>query len=175
MPCPRKVTDHAEAPVAENSKELCKPTFSNERVTDGSFYQRVTWQQLLESEMGFDQRITVWSSFDLLRRLPCQQTVKIPFLTKALPSFPDGCKLNLDEYITRNLGPMLPSTTALAHIASSGPLLSHVSLVLTGQEKVLPLGLLTVYVAYSVYSSPVCCCRQRALPVSNKPGAGNIC
>ncbi|KAH7951514.1 hypothetical protein HPB52_010261 [Rhipicephalus sanguineus] len=99
--CRRNVTDHAQVPVAE---ELSKPTFSKERVTDSSLYQLVTCQRLLESEMCFDQRITVWSSFDLLRGLPCQQTAKIPFLTKAALCFPEGCKLSLVEYMARYLG-----------------------------------------------------------------------
>ncbi|KAH7961909.1 hypothetical protein HPB52_013270 [Rhipicephalus sanguineus] len=141
---PRIVTDCAQLPVTENCKELCKPTFSNQRDTDGSLYQLVTCEQLLESEMCLDQRLAVRLSFHLLHALPCQQMVNIPFLNEAQLSFPEGCKLNLIEYIACSLGPMLQSATALPHIVSSYPLLNRVSLVLTGQGSVLPLGLLTL-------------------------------
>ncbi|KAH7982270.1 hypothetical protein HPB52_003559 [Rhipicephalus sanguineus] len=126
--CTRNITDRAQVPVAENRREFCKPSFWNQRVADGSFYQLVACQQLLASEMYFDQPVTVWSSFDLLYGLSCQQTAKIPFLAQALHAFPEGCKLNIVEYIARSLGPRLQSTT-----------------VLPRQENILPLGLLTVF------------------------------
>ncbi|KAL1432068.1 hypothetical protein MTO96_013425 [Rhipicephalus appendiculatus] len=138
--CPRSVTDHAQVPVAENCKELCKPTFPIQRVTDGRLYL-VARQQLLESEMCFDQCLIVWSSFDLLDGLPCEETVKIPFLTKALLPFPEGYNMNFVDYIARSLGRMLLSTTALPHRASNCTLLNRVSLFLTGQENFLPLDL----------------------------------
>ncbi|KAL1473549.1 hypothetical protein MTO96_021918 [Rhipicephalus appendiculatus] len=97
---------------------------------------------LLESDMCFDPRITVSSSFHLLRGLPRLQTLKIPFLTEALLLFPAGCKLSLVEYMERSLSPLLQCTTALPHIVSICPLLTRVSLILTGQEGILPLGLL---------------------------------
>ncbi|KAH7982269.1 hypothetical protein HPB52_003558 [Rhipicephalus sanguineus] len=143
--CPRNVTNRAQVPVAENCRELCKPSFWNQRVADGSFYQLVACQHLLASEMCFDQPVTVWSSFDLLYGLPCQQTAKIPFLAQALHAFSEGCKLNIVEYIARSLVPRLQSSTVLPRIVSSFPLRSRVSLVLTGQENILPLGLLTVF------------------------------
>ncbi|KAH8020030.1 hypothetical protein HPB51_023905 [Rhipicephalus microplus] len=48
----------AQIPVSENSMEICKPMLPFPPPMDGTLYQLMTHQQLLESEMCFDQRIT---------------------------------------------------------------------------------------------------------------------
>ncbi|KAH6941502.1 hypothetical protein HPB50_019159 [Hyalomma asiaticum] len=144
--CLCNVTDRVVISIAKHCRELCELKLSGQRVTDESLYLLVACEQLrsllLESDMCFDPRITVSSSFHLLGGLPRLQTLKIPFLTEALLLFPAGCKLALVEYMERSLSPLLQCTTALPHIVSICPLLTRVSLILTGQEGILPLGLL---------------------------------
>lgn len=118
--CLCNVTDRVVVSIAEHCRELCELKLSGQRITDESLYLLVACEQLrsllLESDMCFDPRITVSSSFHLLRGLPRLQTLKIPFLTEALLLFPTGCKLALVEYMERSLSPLLQCTTALPHI-----------------------------------------------------------
>uniref|UniRef100_A0A1E1X614 Putative leucine rich repeat some n=1 Tax=Amblyomma aureolatum TaxID=187763 RepID=A0A1E1X614_9ACAR len=142
--CLCNVTDRVVCSIAEHCRELSELKLSGQRVTDESLYLLVACSQLrsllLESDMCFDPRISVASSFHLLRGLPHLQTLKIPFLTEALLLFPEGCKLSLVEYMERGLSPLLQCTTALPHIVSICPSLTRVSLILTGQEAILSLG-----------------------------------
>lgn len=142
--CLCNVTDRVVVAIAENCHELCELKLSGQRVTDESLYLLVACSQLrsllLESDMCFDPRISVASSFQLLRGLRHLQTLKIPFLTEALLLFPADCRLPLVEYMERGLSPLLQCTTALPHIVSVCPLLTRVSLILTGQENILSLG-----------------------------------
>lgn len=118
--CLCNVTDRVVVAIAENCHELCELKLSGQRVTDESLYLLVACSQLrsllLESDMCFDPRITVASSFQLLRGLRHLQTLKIPFLTEALLLFPADCRLPLVEYMERGLSPLLQCTTALPHI-----------------------------------------------------------
>lgn len=144
--CLCNVTDGVVLSIAQHCHDLAELKLSGQRLTDDSLYLLVACEQLrsvlLESDMCIDPRITVSSSFHLLRGLPRLQTLKIPFLTEALLLFPAGCKLSLVEYIERSRNPLLQCTTALPHIVSICPLLTRVSLAVTGQEVILPLGLL---------------------------------
>ncbi|KAL3197431.1 hypothetical protein MRX96_044901 [Rhipicephalus microplus] len=138
---PPNRTDHAEVRFIE----FCKSTLTLRPATDGRLYKLVTRQQLLESEMCFQHCITVWSPFDLLQGLACGQMMKILFLTKVLVAESQSQKRNLVDYTACSLVRMLQSTTARRHRGSNFYLTRRVSLVLTGQENILPLGQLGVF------------------------------
>ncbi|KAL3245633.1 hypothetical protein MRX96_058165 [Rhipicephalus microplus] len=106
---------------------------------NGTLYQLMTRKQLLESEMFFDRRITEWSGFNMLHGQLWEQMVKIPCITDVLLPFFNGFKLNLSDFTAYNLGRLLQFTQS--HEANNFALLGRVSLILTGQEDILPLGL----------------------------------
>ncbi|KAL3226819.1 hypothetical protein MRX96_024646 [Rhipicephalus microplus] len=88
-------------------------------------------------------RIAVWSPFDLLRGLPREQRVTVSFLPKLPLPFPDDCKLNFTDYMPCSVRRMVHSSTALLPICSASNFYrqNRISLVLTGQESILPSGL----------------------------------
>ncbi|KAH8018568.1 hypothetical protein MRX96_018986 [Rhipicephalus microplus] len=100
---------------------------------DGTLYQLMTRQQLLESEILFDQRITEWSGFNMLHGQLWKQMVKITCITDALLPFLKCFQMNLSDFAACNLGRLLQSMQSRE--ANNFPL------VLTGQENILPLGL----------------------------------
>ncbi|KAL3245751.1 hypothetical protein MRX96_058277 [Rhipicephalus microplus] len=131
---PLNARQQAQIRVTENSVEICEPMSPFPPLKDGIFYQLMTRQELLESEISFEQRITESPQFDLLHGMLWEQMVKIPFLTDAPLPFLKGFKLNLSDFTACSLGRLLQSTIALPHKANNFPVLGCISLVLTGQE-----------------------------------------
>ncbi|KAL3250203.1 hypothetical protein MRX96_055593 [Rhipicephalus microplus] len=123
----------AQIRVSENSTEIFKPMPPFAPPMDGTLYQLMTQQQLLESEMLFDQRITKWSVFNMLRGQLWKQMVKITCITDAQLPFLKYFQMNLSDFTACNLGRLLQSMQSRE--ANNFPL------VLTGQVYILPLGL----------------------------------
>ncbi|KAL3180083.1 hypothetical protein MRX96_037467 [Rhipicephalus microplus] len=73
MQRPRNIPDHNQVQVTEDCNHLCKLLLSLSLVADDRLYHLMIQQNLLESEMCVVRRITMWSPFDLLHWLPCEQ------------------------------------------------------------------------------------------------------
>ncbi|KAH8030811.1 hypothetical protein HPB51_011855 [Rhipicephalus microplus] len=140
---PRNVPDRPQVQVAENCNHLRKLSLSFPPVADGGLYQLMTRQRLLESETCMVRRITVRSPFDLLRGLPREQRVTVSFLPKLPLPFPGDCQLNFTDLTPCSVRRTLQSSTALLPICSASHFhrQNRISLVLTGQESILPSGL----------------------------------
>ncbi|KAL3224040.1 hypothetical protein MRX96_049646 [Rhipicephalus microplus] len=106
---PLDARQQAQIRVSENSTEICKPMPPFAPPVDGTLYQLMTRQQLLESEMLFDQRITKWSVFNTLRRQLWKQMAKITCITDALLPFLKCFQMNLSDFTACNLRRLLQS------------------------------------------------------------------
>lgn len=137
------VTDRVVAAIAENCTDLTELKLSGQRTTDDSLFLLTACTRLrsfqLESDMRFDPRVTVASSFQLLKGLRHLETLEVPFLIEAILLFPVNWRLSLTEYIESKFNPLLLCGPSLDRVVTICPRLRKVGLILSGSEVIGPL------------------------------------